>query len=95
MIPLDTKKQLLIDQIAPVIKQLSPKWGEAIISILKSLDISKLVPLFQSDKELEKKVKEEEALLEAEERKAKDEEARRHQRLAELAEQKKKLGSSS
>ena len=83
---METQKELLIDKISPVIKQISPKWGDTIITILKSLDISKLLPLAQNDQELEKKVKNEEERLEKEERD-------KQERIRKLAEDKKRLNA--
>jgi len=61
----EEKKTDVFDKIAPVVKAISPKWGDAIILVLKNLDLTKLLPLAESEEKLKEKVKEEEIKLEA------------------------------
>lgn len=68
-LPHEQQKDMLFGYLGPIIKALSPKWGDAIIAILKNVDIPKLLTLGKDEKELEKTVKEEEEKLEEEERK--------------------------
>ena len=63
-----TQKDKVFDAIAPLVKAMSPKWGDVIIGILKNLEFSKLLPLAQDHNELEKVVKEEETRLEKNEK---------------------------
>ncbi|XP_002164949.1 probable serine/threonine-protein kinase DDB_G0286465 [Hydra vulgaris] len=63
-----TQKDKVFDAIGPLVKAMSPKWGDVIIGILKNVEFSKLLPLAQDTKELEKVVKEEELKLEKNEK---------------------------
>ena len=50
--------------LGPVIKAMSPKWGDAIVAILRAVDVPSLLALGKNQKDLEKKVREEEVKLE-------------------------------
>lgn len=60
----EEKKAKLVDYIAPIVKAMSPKWGDVIIGILKNLELEKLLSITKDEKELEKVVREEEKKLE-------------------------------
>jgi len=65
MIPqAEEKKATLIDYITPLVKAMSPKWGDVIVGILRNLDLEKLLAATKDEKELEKTVRKEEARLE-------------------------------
>ena len=68
-LPQENQKDMVFAYLGPIIKGMSPKWGDAIIAILKNIDIPKLLALGKDDKELERTVKEEERKLEEEEEK--------------------------
>merc|ERR1712226_799925 len=70
-LPHEQQKDMLFGYLGPIIKGLSPKWGDAIIAILKNVDIQKLLSLGKNQKELEETVKDEEKKLEEEEQKGK------------------------
>jgi len=60
VLPQAKKKSILMDMVAPIVKVMSPKWGDIIVEILKNMDLEKLLLITQSEKELEKHVREEE-----------------------------------
>lgn len=64
MLPQDKQKEKILEYIEPIVKQLSPKWSDKIVEILKQLDVSKLLSLAKNNEELESTVKQEEAKLE-------------------------------
>ena len=67
MIPqAEEKKATLIDYITPLVKAMSPKWGDVIIGILRNLELEKLLAATKNETELEKTVRTEEARLEKE-----------------------------
>ena len=58
------QKNQLIDTLSPLVRQLSPKWSEEIIEVLKQMDISELLELAKCEESLKTKVQEEEIRLE-------------------------------
>lgn len=60
----EEKKKQLVDYIAPIVKAMSPKWGDVIVGILRNLELEKLLSITKDEKELEKAVREEEEKLE-------------------------------
>ena len=69
VVPEEKRKEFIKSKIGPVVMQISPKYGEAIIGILMSFDLSKLIPLADDPKKLEETVHEEENKLIEEETK--------------------------
>ena len=63
-LPKEQQKSIIMDCISPVIMKLSPKWGGAILGVLRNFDVTKLIPLAKDEKELAKTVSEEEKKLE-------------------------------
>ena len=68
LIPEEKKKEFIKNKIGPVVMQLSPKYGELIIGILMTFELSKLLPLADDTKKLEETVHEEEDKIIAEEK---------------------------
>lgn len=67
-LPEEKMKQLLKEKIGPIVMQLSPKYGEVIMGILMSFDLTKLAPLAEDQEKLKETVKEEEKKLEENEK---------------------------
>ena len=57
-------KDRLIDVLSPLVRELSPKWGEQIIEELTKCESSELLELSKSEEKLRSKVREEEIRLE-------------------------------
>ena len=63
-LPKEQQKSIVMECISPVILKLSPKWGAAIVAVLRNFDVTKLIPLAKDEKELAKTVADEEKKLE-------------------------------
>lgn len=65
MLPQDKDEQMkkILEYIEPIVKQLSPTWGDKIVEILKQLDASALLSLAKNNEELKETVKQKEAKL--------------------------------